>query len=97
MSHTPGPWSATVAKTDHRPNERHAYCYRAGDVLIQGDRTIAIVDLCNAEADGRLIAAAPELLAICQAIAADSRVVRLHTKHQEQLAAIIAKATNPPA
>ena len=96
MSHTPGPWH--VGPKIDNWTDCSICSWRDGR---EGSSRVAVANILNVEGiDGadnldnaRLIAAAPELLAICQAIAADARVVRLHTNHQQALAAIIAKAT----
>lgn len=70
MSHTPGPW------TIHGWGEDN-YEVNAADETVCNvpgfcDET---VDSDRAEANARLIAAAPELLAVCQCIAGDLQAV----------------------
>lgn len=103
IKHTPKPWIAKksgsqdlgVAYEILAPWEHKSGQYVLADILtvedVDGDDAPGPggYDLANA----MLMAAGPELLAVCQAIAADSRLIRLHTKHQQQLLAAIAKAT----
>ena len=59
MEHTPGPWEVTE-------DLMHVYAPDT-DTAITNDRSFCYPNHAEAEANARLIAAAPELLAACEA------------------------------
>ena len=67
MSHTPGPW---VAFFKHKYGEWHVSVPVDGSSMLLGLFPNG-VPTSNAEADAKLIAAAPDLLAALEAICAD--------------------------
>jgi len=72
MSHTPGPW--TIHGWGDGDYEVNAASETVCNVPGFDDET---VDVDRAEPNARLIAAAPDLLAACQAVAHDLRAVVL--------------------
>lgn len=88
MPHTPGPWEVRDKFYVGRPGRMSLATLCAGDV--------EAADVETHEANGRLIAAAPDLLAACKTALAYVRVSYLEDGEQlemiEQLEAAIAKA-----
>jgi hypothetical protein len=86
-THTPGPWK--FALFEHAPNEAFVQ-WRAGYAEVHGSRA-------GREANARLIAAAPDLLAALQALVdlddGDSPALWAHSGDFERARAAIAKAT----
>ena len=83
--HTPGPWE--VKPNPQFPNDKEAFC-------IVDDNNISQADTIG-HANAALIAAAPELLAVLQAVAGDSICMKgFHEQFRAQIRAAIAKATN---
>ena len=60
MSHTPGPW--------HVESICHQWDVWSGIEIELGGRGETLIVECDKEADARLIAAAPDLLAACEAL-----------------------------
>jgi hypothetical protein len=86
-NHTPGPWKAATAFSENEPNGYHVISPPKW-----GSPDIAIAD---SDANARLIAAAPELLAACQFLADAAETepgMSIYRAHIEQARAAIAKA-----
>ncbi len=83
--HTPGPWSLSGANTVHGPDCIVAFVGTADEEVrrFSGERQ---------SADARLIAAAPDLLAACEAVSATTWSKNTATIIGEQVRAAIAKA-----
>lgn len=90
MNHTPAPWVIG------NPTEIHA---ADGTRIVMCCQTADDADLCQAEANARLIAAAPDLLAALERIAIGQEMTGCFThaetvlRYQEIARAAIAKAT----
>ena len=66
MTHTPAPWKVIETwRFDHAGNQRDAL------VIVNDDSNADVLSGTNAEANARLIAAAPELLAALKALMDD--------------------------
>lgn len=82
--HTPGPWTAWDDDgTGTLP------CVLAKQVTSAGNFYVA---QCNVYDDARLIAASPDLLAVCKEIADDSRVDLIDSERRIRMYAAIQKA-----
>ena len=88
-AHTPGPWSVF---TDNR-EDMGGLVYVAGyNIIAPGQTIVGEEGICssrNGKANAHLIAAAPDLLAICERIHDE---LTLRSELHEQLSAAIAKA-----
>jgi hypothetical protein len=91
-SHTPGPWKAQPA----------GYPTRQWDIVADSGRRNVAETICDHEANARLIAAAPELLAACEGVLGvlnhgtptkEDGTPNTHWKHIDIIRAAIAKAT----
>lgn len=69
MTHTPGPWEVIYCNRDLPPHVVSKLRFKPVDVMI-GDKRLRVSENESGDADARLIAAAPELLA-CLKLAAD--------------------------
>ena len=88
-SFTPGPWKIDKQHTLDvyaQPDENHI-----GPTLVATAKNIDY-PFTKAEANARLIAAAPELLAICQEIANDSRINLQNSERRMRLYGTLEKA-----
>ena len=92
MSHTPGPWIAAWDKDDH-----HIWANGCDIAFLPGEEQgyECGAKLKTLEANGKLMAAAPELLKACQAYVAiyGHRKEHLGANTMELAIAAIAKAT----
>ena len=102
MMHTKGPWTTEVLQELTSGGERMPASYISSsqgwaNSGMAGRRTVAIVghwkDRPNPEDDARLIAAAPELLAICKEIANDSKVDLVDSERRIRLYSALERAT----
>ena len=62
--HTPGPWSAEECRSGFA-----VYAYKSGEAVVQTEDDEGRYGTIANEANARLIAAAPELLDACEALA----------------------------
>lgn len=75
MLHTPGPWKVIPGVYDCNPETASEFPH--GPEIIGNGKHIASLYL-HAEEDARLIAAAPDLLAVCKLVVADHEELSPH-------------------
>ncbi len=102
MTHTPGPWTATVCEVEQRDETYKAHWSVTLEDLFADRDQFLICDAfgINQRSNARLIAAAPELLEACKAALDWVNLFALHAPYQfgnedkiaEVLRAAIAKA-----
>jgi hypothetical protein len=90
-SHTPGPWSFRDAHEDAASLFGVERCWEVG---VDHPASCGLALVPGLEANARLIAAAPDLLAACEAVfkAHDTFLAELSESLEEQLSAAIKKA-----
>ena len=97
--HTPGPWSHKVGGgDDYEEGSIEIYFDETGDGTPDAEVYVSDAPDDNSEANARLIAAAPELLATAQAFLSYGRKCppgcpRGYDEAEKKLRAVIAKAT----